>query len=91
MSELGQSPFEILSLEFDPTDRTVTITILDPIKQSREYGIYPEVRQLRIDGARWADQVAEVIDDITALVFDYEAAGKPMTRPGRGVVHDAGE
>jgi hypothetical protein len=79
-----QPPYDILSIEFDPTDRMVSITIIDPAKSSREYGVMPEVRQLRIDGLKWEQHVEEILVDVTDLVIAVERSGTPMTRPSRG-------
>lgn len=77
-------PYDVLSIEFDPVERAITVTILDPIRSSRAYGIMPEVRQLRLDGTKWEHHIEAILDDVADLIQDYEQAGKPMTRPGRG-------
>lgn len=79
----------VVSFELDPTDGMVSITVVDPVRSSREYGIMPEVRVLRLDGTKWAPQIEEILTDINDLVDEYERAGAPTTRPGRGVAPDA--
>lgn len=86
MSDAGfnERQLGVLSFEIDPTDGMVSITVIDPVRSSRQFGIMPEVRILRIDGGKWSEQIEEIVGDINDLVDEYERAGAPMTRPGRG-------
>jgi hypothetical protein len=88
MSDQFTRPYDVLGFEFDPTDLSVTISILDPIRSSREYGVMPELRQIRLDGMKWEGHVNEILSDIMDLITEVEQAGTPMTRAGRGAGTD---
>lgn len=77
-------PYDIVSFELDPVDGMVSVTYVDDARASRQNGVLPEVRVVRLDGQRWAEHVQEVFVSITDLLIAVEESSTPMTRPGRG-------